>query len=113
MSGPLVRFEDVRGRTSLPKSGSFHFLPRQDVCSSFRGPLWGDQAKRGKEFAKIVGISGEQPLIAQGKCSDENIGNGAPGCLVIATLLNMPSPCLTGVHGIFRQPVFLMVNSEL
>jgi len=49
----------------------------------------------------------------QGKCSDENVGNRAPGCLMGVTLLNMSSPCLTGVRGIFCQAGFLMVNSQL
>jgi hypothetical protein len=69
--------------------------------------------KGGEEFPKIVGISGKQPLVAQGKRSDENIGNRASGRLMVATFLNLSRPCLTSVRGICRHPAFLVINPKL
>lgn len=67
------------------------------------GQLWSDQIKIREKLSKIVGVTGEQSLMAPGKCSDQNIGNRASGILMLAAFQNVSSPGLTGIRGISRR----------
>ncbi len=67
--------------------------PQQFAASRSDAPLWLNYGKCGEEFSKIVRISGQQGLMALGKCADD----GSPGGRLLVRLQGHPHESMADI----------------